>query len=73
MEGDQKKRLREALLDAFPQSGDMEIVVADAGIGLAFVNFLAAPGTTYSLALLNLIDAVDAQGRVEDLLRTAAS
>jgi len=71
MKSYQKKQLREALLDAFPEPGDMEMVVDDAGIETAFAEYLAVPGTKYSHALYHLISEAEAQGRVEDLLRTA--
>ena len=63
--------IREALLSAFPRAGDMEIVVADAGIHTTFAEYLAVPGTTYSLALFNLLAWVEAQDQLVPFLKAA--
>ena len=66
-----EKQLYAALLDAFPKSGEMALVVLYAEFKRPFSDFLAAPGTPYETALLDLLEWVEAQNRVEDLLRAA--
>jgi len=66
-----QKNLREALLDAFRRAYEMEIVVSDADIGTTFANFLAVPGTTYEVALFNLLDYVEAQNKLVPFLQAA--
>jgi len=69
--GNLQQELLAALLDAFRQPGEMNIVVSNADIGTSFANFLAAPGVTYELALFNLLQWVEAQDRLVPFLQAA--
>jgi hypothetical protein len=66
---EQKHRLVEALRAAFPDPGDMGLVVGLADIGTSFAD--APKEATYPQALDWLINWADAQDRIEDLLWAA--
>ena len=53
--GARRDEIVEALRDAFPDPGDMEIVVGLPGIGTNFKDYRTAVGTTYRKALNALI------------------
>lgn len=62
----------EALLAAFPDPGDMDIVVRLADIGTNFANFRTAVGTTYEQALHALIgNYADPRDQLLPLLKAA--
>ena len=69
--GELRDELRVALLDAFRTPGEMKIVVDYADLGVSFANFLAAEGTTYDVALFNLLQWVDAQDKIVPLMNSA--
>lgn len=66
-----KQQVRDALLDAFRTSGEMQITVSNASLGTAFNNFLAVPGTTYTLAVFNLLEWIESQNLLVQFLKTA--
>jgi Trypsin-like peptidase domain/Effector-associated domain 1 len=68
--GNLQQELLAALLDAFRQPGEMNIVVSNADIGTSFANFRAAE-VTYEVALFNLLQWVEAQDRLVPFLRAA--
>jgi Trypsin-like peptidase domain/Effector-associated domain 1 len=64
--------VRKALLDAFPNPGEMKIVVDYAEIGVQFVNFLASEGATYESGIFGLLQWVDAQDQLLPLMNAAS-
>ncbi|QEH37825.1 hypothetical protein OJF2_64160 [Aquisphaera giovannonii] len=69
--GPMRVEITEALLDAFPDSGDMCLVVERADIGTRFTNYLVG-GVTYEQALHSLIsNYADPQDQLLPLLREA--
>ncbi|QDU75382.1 hypothetical protein Pan97_24120 [Bremerella volcania] len=67
----QKQTLVDALMDAFRRPAELEMVVSNADLGTRFVNFLAAPGTTYDQAVFNLVDWVESRNLVIRFLQAA--
>ena len=66
-----QEEIREALLDAFRQAYQMEIVVSNADIGTTFANYLAVPGTTYEQAMFNLLIWAESQDKLVPFLKAA--
>jgi len=69
--GAMQEEIRGALLDAFRQAYQMEIVVSNADIGTTFANYLAVPGTTYEQAMFNLLIWVESQDKLVPFLKAA--
>lgn len=69
--GPRQQQVREALKDAFRDPQLFAVVVSDADIGIKFAEFLAAPGTTYTTAMFNLLEWSEGQNKLVPLIREA--
>ncbi len=69
MNNEQKKKLREALISAFPSKADLERMLEDE---LEISLNTVADGSNYTDIVFNLIKCFDSQGRTQDLINASS-
>ena len=68
--GEQRKQIRESILNAYPSEGNLSVVLAEhLDINLDSIK----RGDNYALSVFNLIRDMEAQGRLTELLEALIS
>ncbi len=71
LSGEDRQRIRDALLDAFPSPGQLTIVVSNADMGTSFAD-VSFGATSYEEGIQRLLVWTEGQNRLMKLLKAAA-